>query len=98
MFIAHVTFCVAPENRKLAIEALRTEVEVVRAMKGCVAFIPFVDPTDAQAVGVMHEWDSSDTFANYISSSSFTSLGQKLRPIMLSPPISKRFDATLIGT
>jgi quinol monooxygenase YgiN len=98
MLIAHVIFSVAPESRPLAIDTLKQEVADVRAMKGCVAFIPFLDPTNTQNVGVLHEWESAEDFSAYIASGSFAALGEVLRPIMVSPPISKRFDATLLET
>lgn len=96
MLIAHVTFSVSPENRILAIDALTQEVTAVRTMKGCRAFVPFLDPTNARDVGVLHEWDTAEDFAVYINSDVFKTMGEMLRPIMVSPPISKRFDATLI--
>ena len=95
MLIAHVIFSVARENRTLAIETLKQEVSAVRAMDGCIAFIPFLDATNQQDVGVLHEWASSDAFEAYLASDSFISIGETLRPIMVSPPISKRFDATI---
>jgi quinol monooxygenase YgiN len=96
MLIAHVKFTVSTENLALTIDTLKQEVEVVCAMKGCIAFIPFIDPTSTQCVGVLHEWHSADDFAAYIASNSFATIGRILRPIMVSPPVSKRFDATLI--
>jgi quinol monooxygenase YgiN len=96
MLIAHVKFTISAENRNKAIETLKREVEVVCAMKGCIAFVPFLDPTNPCDVGVLHEWDTADDFASYIASDSFATIGQVLRPIMTSPPISKRFDAALI--
>ncbi|MEP5152318.1 antibiotic biosynthesis monooxygenase [Planktotalea sp.] len=95
MLIAHVIFSVAPENRTSAIETLKQEVSAVRAMDGCIAFIPFLDATNQQDVGVLHEWASSDSFEAYIASDSFVSIGETLRPIMVTPPTSKRFDATI---
>lgn len=98
MLIAHVKFTVSAENRALAIDTLKQEVEAVCAMKGCIAFIPFLDPTNTQDVGVLHEWDSADDFAAYNASDSFAIVSQVLRPIMISPPVSSRFDAVLIKT
>lgn len=96
MFIAHVMFNVSAESRAGALQTLLDECAVVRAMAGCIAFIPFVDPTDETGLGVLHEWDSAETFAAYTSSAEFAAVGQALRPIMIEPPVSKRFDATLI--
>lgn len=98
MFIAHVTFTIAEKDRDLAIETLTHEVESVRAMLGCIAFTPFLDATNSQNVGVLHEWDSAEHFAAYIASDSFKGLGDVLRPISLGAPVSKRFDATLLDT
>ena len=98
MLIGHVTFPVSPENRTLAIDTLTKEVSAVRAMKGCIAFVPFLDLTNEQDVGVLHEWETAADFAAYIASDSFAAIGAVLRPIMVAPPVSKRFDATLIET
>ncbi|MEP4194815.1 MAG: antibiotic biosynthesis monooxygenase [Aliishimia sp.] len=70
-----------------------TEVDQIRAMTGCVTFIPFKDASNPHILGVFHEWDSADDFAGYTASRAFARNGQKLRPIMLSAPVSRRFDA-----
>ena len=98
MLIAHVTFRVAPENAKAALEALTKEAATVRAMPGCIKFVPFQDGTDAQSIGVIHEWDSADNFRGYAASLAFAQVGQTLRPLMLEPPISDRFDARLLDS
>lgn len=94
MIIAHVTFVVAPENSGTALAALVAEVDQVRAMQGCVTFIPFQDATDPQKIGVMHEWASVQDFDGYTASQEFARVGQVLRAMMLAPPVSHRFDAT----
>ncbi len=96
MLIAHVKFTVSEKNRTLAIDNLKQEARTVRAMKGCIAFIPFLDPINPQDVGILHEWDTADDFAAYIASERFATVGRILRPIMISPPVSRRFDAELI--
>ncbi|MGH1330054.1 MAG: putative quinol monooxygenase [Paracoccaceae bacterium] len=98
MFIAHVSFCVSKEDRAFALNTLLDQVEAVRSMPGCIAFVPFLDPTDMESVRVLHEWKSQKDMERYTGSQSFAVVGQALRPIMLSPPISKRFDAELIET
>ncbi len=95
MLIAHVTFIVSEENRDSALQTLVAEVEQVRAMNGCVTFVPFADASDPQKVGVMHEWNTADDFAGYTSSAEFARVGKSLRPMMLAPPVSHRFDARL---
>jgi quinol monooxygenase YgiN len=96
MLIAHVTFVVAQEDSGKALDALVAEADQVRAMPGCVAFIPFQDATDPQKVGVIHEWETQQDFEGYTSSEEFARVGQILRAMMLAPPISHRFDATLL--
>ncbi|MEP2784058.1 MAG: antibiotic biosynthesis monooxygenase [Pseudoruegeria sp.] len=94
MLIAHVTFTVAKNGASKALEALIAETAQVRAMPGCVAFVPFQDASDPQKVGVLHEWTSAEDFAGYIGSKEFSRVGKSLRPMMLAPPVSLRFDAT----
>ncbi len=96
MFIAHVLFSVSPESRPVALETLVKEVEAVRAMPGCVTYIPFLDPTDDQGVGVMQEWQSAEAFGGYTGSDIFAEILGVLRPLLVAPPVSKRFDAKLI--
>jgi quinol monooxygenase YgiN len=98
MLIAHLKFSVAAENRQMAIEVLSDQSKSVRNMKGCIAFTPFLDATDKQILGVLHEWDSAEDFAAYLASESFAASGRVLRPLMVSAPLSKRFDAKLIET
>lgn len=96
MLIAHVTFIVAQENTGKALGSLISASEQVRAMPGCILFIPFQDATDPQKIGIMHEWETQQDFDGYTSSEEFTRVGQVLRSMMLAPPISQRFDATLL--
>ncbi|MEP6066193.1 MAG: antibiotic biosynthesis monooxygenase [Paracoccaceae bacterium] len=96
MLIAHVTFTVALEDSRKALDALVAESDQVRAMPGSIAFIPFQDATDPQKVGVIHEWKTQQDFEDYTSSDEFARVGQTLRPMMLAPPVSHRFDATLL--
>ncbi len=96
MFIAHVFFTVAPENAATALKTLTNEVKSVRAMKGCRAVVPFIDPLDASTLGVLHEWESAEDFAAYTASPAFAQSGQALRPMMTEAPISLRFDAQLL--
>lgn len=95
MLIAHVIFYVSNENRHRALAALINEVGTVRSMRGCLAFLPFLDPTDPQGVGILHEWATHEDFAAYTASPGFAESGQTLRPLMVAAPVSRRFDANL---
>lgn len=96
MLIAHVTFRVSEENRQLAFDTLKDEIARVRTMEGCVAFVPFLPPNTTEDVCVLHEWQTGTNFDAYTASDSFRAIGGILRPLMVAPPVSKRFDATLI--
>lgn len=92
MFIAHVEFKVSHADRPKVLAVLTEQAPTVRSMKGCKAFIPFVDPTRDEGVGVMHEWESRTSFDAYLQSDAFLESGRNIRPLMLEPPVSKRFD------
>jgi quinol monooxygenase YgiN len=95
--VSHVTFTVSPDNIPAALDILLKEMPHVRQMKGCQAFIPFADPTVSGGMGVLHEWDTADDFAAYLTSQSFTSVNAILRPMMTAAPDSRRFEAQLLG-
>ena len=94
MRLAHLTFAVQPELSQNALDALLAEVPVVRQMKGCIMFVPFVDPTVPGGLGVVHEWETPEDFAAYLASPTFAAAGATLRPMMTGTPVSRRFDAT----
>jgi quinol monooxygenase YgiN len=96
MRLAHLTFAVRPEAQDEALGVLLEEVPTVRAMAGCVAFIPFADPTSAGGIGVLHEWATEEAFVAYLASPSFAAAGARLRPLMTREPDSRRFTAELI--
>jgi len=98
MFIAHVMFHVAPAARQRAFDVLMNEISAVRAMEGCRLFVPFLHPDDSSCIGIIHEWDSAAAMTTYTASAGFAAVGQTLRPMMTSAPISKRFDAQLLET
>jgi len=98
MLIAHLTFSVEPQNRDAALSELIAQTEQVRAMHGCVAFVPFADPNSDSNLGITHEWETEADFTAYCGSSCFAKLGVSLRPLLTKPPVSKRFDATLLET
>ena len=97
MRLAHLTFTVRPEAQREALEVLLEEVPAVREMAGCVAFIPFVDPTTSGGIGVLHEWATEADFAAYLASETFAASGARLFPLMTQEPDSRRFDAELIA-
>lgn len=98
MLIAIVEFTVKPDDRPAAMAALLSETSTVRAMPGCIAFRPFADPEHAGTCGLLHEWEREEQFGAYTASPGFAAIGQILRPMMIAPPISRRFRAELLET
>ena len=96
MRLAHVTFTVATDNVKTALDTLLASVPIVRQMTGCIAFIPFADPTVDGGLGVLHEWETAEAFAGYLASPVFAGVNDVLRPMMTSGPDGRRFDASLV--
>lgn len=97
MRLAHLTFSVRPEAQDEALGVLLDEVSTVRNMEGCVAFIPFIDPTTTGGIGVVHEWATETDFAAYLASPTFAASGARLFPLMTQEPDSRRFEAVVIA-
>ena len=95
MFIAILEFDVAEADRSSAIDVLQKEGKEVRAMPGNLAFRPFLDPVSGGRVVLLHEWEDQPSFTDYTDSASFARLGTAIRPLMTSPPLSRRFHAEL---
>lgn len=98
MFIAHVFFQVAQAHREQALAAVLAERPSVSAMRGCLVFVPFVDPADPTGLGIVHEWATEADFLAYTASPGFAAVGRILRPLMTAAPRSRRFEATLCET
>jgi quinol monooxygenase YgiN len=93
MRIAHVTFTVDKNDSQRALALLTTQAPTVRALPGCHAFIPFVDPMIEGGIGIVHEWNSAADFSAYLASPSYALFNAELRPLMINPPVGKRFEA-----
>lgn len=93
MLIAHVEFRVAEADKPAALELLINEAKVARTLPGNVKFQAFLNPEQTGTVEIIHEWESADSFAGYLSSDSFKAIGAALGPKMMAPPVSKRFLA-----
>jgi quinol monooxygenase YgiN len=98
MLIAIVDFTVAPENRAAALAVLLAEAPAVRSMAGNLAFQPYLDPVNAEAVRIFHEWQDQASFETYTGSDTFKRSGQVLRPMMTAAPVSRRMSADLLET
>ncbi len=94
MFVVHLYLRIAPSGRRTALNALLDQLDAVRAMSGCLRYIPFEDPSDDEGLCILEEWESREAFAAYAGSGVFDGLGLVLRPMMLSAPVTNRFEAS----
>lgn len=98
MFIAILDFTTTASDRSTALAQLDGERDEIRAMPGNRAFRVYADRQDPTAVTVVHEWDDETTFAGYLESEAFARSGERLRPMMTTTPVSRRFHAELLET
>jgi quinol monooxygenase YgiN len=96
--IAIVDFSTSSADRPTALAQLEREQPVVRSMPGCVGFRVFPSADADTDITVVHEWTDEAAFADYVASEAFARSGAVLRPLMTSPPSSRRFRAELLET
>lgn len=98
MFLAILDVRTAPADRPAALAQLDREHDEIASMPGNIAFRVYAARDDEEALTVVHEWVDSAAFTAYLASDAFARTGQVLRPLMTSPPVSRRFDAELVET
>ena len=98
MFIAILDLRTIPADRPAALAQLDSERDEIRAMPGNLDFRVYAARDGEEAVAVIHEWVDEPSFAGYLSSDAFTRSGAVLRPLVTSPPVSRRFRADLLET
>ena len=98
MFIAVLDLSTAAADRAAALAQLDAERHEIRAMAGNLDFRVYAGRDDEGDVTVIHEWADQASFAAYLSSESFARSGAVLRPLLTVPPVSRRFDASLLET
>jgi quinol monooxygenase YgiN len=98
VFIAILDLRTTPADRSAALAQLDSERDEIRAMPGNLDFRVYAARDDEEAVAVIHEWVDEPSFAGYLASDAFTRSGAVLRPLVTSPPVSRRFRAALLET
>lgn len=98
MLIAVLDLHTTAAARPAALAQLDSEHDEIRAMPGNLDFRVYADRDDAGAVAVIHEWADEPSFATYLSSEAFARSGAVLRPMVTTPPVSRRFRAALLET
>ena len=98
MLIALLDLRTTPADRPTALAQLYAERDEIRAMPGNLDFRVFAARDDDGCVTVVHEWADEPSFAGYLSSEAFERSGAVLRPLTTTPPVSRRFSASLLET
>ncbi len=98
MIIALLDLRTAAADRAAALAQLDSEREEIRAMPGNLDFRVYAARDDDGAVAVIHEWVDEPSFAAYLASDAFARSGALIRPLVIAPPVSRRFDAALLET
>jgi quinol monooxygenase YgiN len=98
MLICVLDVRTAEADRPAALAQFDAEREEVRAMPGNIDFRVYAARDNEEEVTVIHEWADQASFADYLSSESFERSGEVIRPLMTVPPVSRRFQASLLET
>lgn len=98
MLIAILDLRTTPTDRPDALAQLDLEHDGIRAMPGNLDFRVYADRDDDEAIVVIHEWVDEASFRDYLASDAFVRSGTVLRPLVTSPPVSRRFRAMLLET
>ncbi len=98
MLIAVLDLRTTSADRAAALAQFDGEREEIRAMPGNLDFRVYAARDNEEDVTVIHEWADQASFAAYLSSESFARSGAVLRPLTTVPPVSRRFDASLLET
>jgi quinol monooxygenase YgiN len=98
MLIAVLDLRTAAIDRHAVLAQLDSERDEIRAMPGNLDFRVYAARDNDEAVAVIHEWADEPSFAAYLSSQAFARSGAVIRPLVMTPPVSRRFRATLLET
>ncbi len=95
MILAIVDFTVSAADQVRALSFLATTGPAARAEPGNLGFRAFANTGDPTHVAVLHEWDSPQSFEAWLDSDTFAAVSATLRPMMTTPPVSRRFETRL---
>lgn len=97
-FIALLDLSTSADDRADAVARLDAERPAVEAMDGCIGCRIFTCRHDETAITVVHEWIDQESFDCYLASPMFARSSEAVRPLMTTPPVSRRFRVDLIET
>lgn len=98
MLIAVLDLRTTAADRPAALAQFDRERGEIRAMPGNLALRVYAARDNEEEVTVIHEWADEASFRAYLDSESFARSGEVLRPMMTVPPVSRRFEASLLET
>jgi quinol monooxygenase YgiN len=96
MILALIDFEVAQDARDAALECLQPLLREARSFEGNRSYRVFTSSDSLTHVGMAHEWDTLEHFNAYTASTLFSRIGQVMRPIMTTPPVSRRMRTEVI--
>lgn len=94
MFVIRVILDIVPEYITLFENRSKEESRIVRDVhSGCRHYEFFRAPDQPGRYMLYEEWQDETSFRRYKESDLFGKIGQRLRPLLSSPPDSAYFDA-----
>ncbi|NOR63469.1 MAG: antibiotic biosynthesis monooxygenase [Rhodobacteraceae bacterium] len=95
MIIAIVEFELAAENQDKVLAVLTADGQAAQNLKGCLGFKTLRVAGSDTGWMLVEEWQDMPAFEAYKASAGFARVGEALMPLMLAPPRSRAFEATL---
>ena len=95
MIIAIVEFESTVENQNMVLEVLTNDGETAQKLDGCLGYKILRVAGSTTGWALVEEWQDMAAFDAYKASPGFASVGEALMPLMLAPPLSRAFEATL---
>lgn len=93
MIVIHVSVQVKESARHEFERLLRDVVEAARIMAGCNQYEWYRFPDSPLEFAIFGEFDSKETFENYLSSAVVKRIGEELIPRLDAPPTFKHYEA-----
>ena len=97
MIVIRVRLKVSQENETNLVSFLKNEVQQNKTLVGCLAYSFYKDVFEENTFLIYEEWDSMVSFELYKNSDAFGLIMAALAPLLMGPPDSAYFDATIVG-
>ena len=97
MLIAIVDISVPPADRARFLDEVTKLTPTIRTQTGCQSWCILPDPENAEKAIIQQIWQDQNAFDAYKATPDFAALGALLMPNLTAPPISRQYDAALVG-